>query len=201
MPKRPLRKYFADSGFTDVVKPGGRSYTLRYGKVMVEAIVAKIQPLEVRCKVKTKTSLNHVTDALSNIVDRQLQNQAVIMSNDASRRQAATRRDARSMASAGTKLQGNAADEYDTSQSAKTAEVKADRNRRYDNSVSLVATKVTRNGTAPKGSKARRRKAFMVSATARPSSRSSNNPQTVTLSMPREKTPTQPLRLPPLHWR
>ena len=42
IPKRPLRKYVVDSGFTDVVKTGGRSFMLRHGKVLVEAIAAKI---------------------------------------------------------------------------------------------------------------------------------------------------------------
>ena len=37
MQKRALRKYLADSGLTDV-KPGGRQYTLKHGKVLVEAI-------------------------------------------------------------------------------------------------------------------------------------------------------------------
>ena len=40
MQKRAVRKYLADSGLTDVVKPGGRQYTLKYGKVLVEAISA-----------------------------------------------------------------------------------------------------------------------------------------------------------------
>ena len=30
MRKRALRKYLADSGLTDVVKPGGRQYTLKH---------------------------------------------------------------------------------------------------------------------------------------------------------------------------
>ena len=38
MQKRALRKYLADSGLTDVVKPGGRQYTLKHVKVLVEAI-------------------------------------------------------------------------------------------------------------------------------------------------------------------
>ena len=57
----------------------------------------------------------------------------MIEANDAARRQTAEQRDARSVVAAGTKLQGNAADEHDASQSAKTAGVKAERNRRYDN--------------------------------------------------------------------
>ena len=53
MHKRALRKYLADSGLTDVVKPGGRQYTLKHGKVLVEAIAAGIEPLEFRRKVKS----------------------------------------------------------------------------------------------------------------------------------------------------
>ena len=50
MKKRALRKYLADSGLTDVVKPGGRQYTLKHGKVLVEAISAGIEPLAARWK-------------------------------------------------------------------------------------------------------------------------------------------------------
>ena len=46
MQKRALRKYLADSGLTDVVKPSGRKYTLKHGRVLVEAIAAGIEPLE-----------------------------------------------------------------------------------------------------------------------------------------------------------
>ena len=52
MQKRPLRKYLADSGLKDVVKPGGRQYTLKHGKVLLEVISAGIMPLEVRRKVE-----------------------------------------------------------------------------------------------------------------------------------------------------
>ena len=45
------------------------------------------------------------------------------------------------MAAAETKLQGNAADKHDASQSAKTDGVKADRNRRYDNNECLICGK------------------------------------------------------------
>ena len=38
MEKRALRKYLADSGLTDVVKPGGRQYTRKHGKVLAESI-------------------------------------------------------------------------------------------------------------------------------------------------------------------
>ena len=49
--KSALRKYLADSGLTDVEKPGGRQYTLKHGKVLVEAISAGVEPLEFRRKV------------------------------------------------------------------------------------------------------------------------------------------------------
>ena len=35
MQKRALRKYHAHSGLTEVVKPDGRQYTLKHGKVLV----------------------------------------------------------------------------------------------------------------------------------------------------------------------
>ena len=60
MHKRALRKYLADSGLTDVVKPGGRLYTLKHGKVLVEAIAAGIEPLEFRCKVEREMRFNLV---------------------------------------------------------------------------------------------------------------------------------------------
>ena len=53
--------------------------------------------------------------------------------NDAARRQRATQRDARSIAAAGTKLQGNAADKHDGGQHTETAGVKAERNCQYEN--------------------------------------------------------------------
>ena len=46
--KGALRKYLADSGFTEVVRPDGQQYTLRRGKVLVEAIAARIESLEFR---------------------------------------------------------------------------------------------------------------------------------------------------------
>ena len=45
MQKRTLRKYLADNGFTDVVRPDGRQYTLKHAKVLVETIAAGIEPL------------------------------------------------------------------------------------------------------------------------------------------------------------
>ena len=52
MQKRALRKYLADSGLTEVVRPDGRQCTLKHGKVLVEAIAAGIEPLEFRRKVE-----------------------------------------------------------------------------------------------------------------------------------------------------
>ena len=63
------------------------------------------------------------------------------MTNDESRRQTATRRDAKSVAAATTKPQGNSADKLDGSQSAKTAGVKAERNRWYENNECFVCGK------------------------------------------------------------
>ena len=70
MQKRALRKYLADSGLTDVVKPGGRQYTLKHGKVLVEAISTGIESLEVRPKMEREMRFNlvvHDPDALFNI--------------------------------------------------------------------------------------------------------------------------------------
>ena len=144
MPCDALRKYLADIGLTDVVKPGGWQYTLKHGKVLVEAISAEIETLEFRRMVEREMRFNvvvHDPDALFNIIDQQRRDQAVIEANDAARRQTATRRDARSVAAAGTKLQGNVADKHDGSQSAKTAGVKAGRNRRYENNECFVCGK------------------------------------------------------------
>ena len=91
------------------------------GKVLVGGIPAGIEPLEVRRKVERETRFNlvvHDPDALFNIIEQQRRSQAVIEANDATRRQTATRRDARSVAAAGTKLQGNAADKHNGSQRA-----------------------------------------------------------------------------------
>ena len=62
----------------------------------------------------------------------------MIEANDAARRQTAKWRDARSVAAAEIKLQGNAAGKHDASQSARTAGVKAERNCRYDNNECFV---------------------------------------------------------------
>ena len=90
MQDRALRKYFVDSGLTDVVKPGGRQYTLKHGKVMVEVMAAGIEALEFRSENGKEIRFNllmHDHDALFNIIDQQRQDQAVIEANDAARRQ------------------------------------------------------------------------------------------------------------------
>ena len=72
--KRALRKYVADSGLTEAVKPDVRDYTLRHGKVLVEAKAAEIEPLEFRRKVESKRRFVFVTDdpcALFNIIAKQ----------------------------------------------------------------------------------------------------------------------------------
>ena len=142
MQKRALRKYLADSGLTEVVKPDGQQYTLKHGKVLVEAIAAGIEPLEFRRKVKKKMRVDlatHDPDALFNIIAKQQRDQAVIEANDAERRQTAKRRDARSVAAAGTKPPGSTADGHDSRERAKAAGVKAGRNRRYDNKCFVCA--------------------------------------------------------------
>ena len=56
MQKRALRKYPADSGLTEVVRPDGRPYTLKRDKVLVEARAAGIEPLGFRRKTLTRCS-------------------------------------------------------------------------------------------------------------------------------------------------
>ena len=55
----------------------------------------------------------HDPDTLFNIIEKQRRDQALIEGNDAARRQTSKRHDVRSVAAAGTKLQGSAADEHD----------------------------------------------------------------------------------------
>ena len=137
MPKCALPKYLADSGLTEVVRPDGQQYTLKHGKVLVEAIAAGIEPLESRRKVEKKVRVDLVTHdpgALFNIIAKQRRDQVVIESSDAERRQTAKRRDSRLMAAADTKPHaGTAVDEHDSRKNAKAAGVKAERSRRYDN--------------------------------------------------------------------
>ena len=81
MPKRSPRKYLAGSGLTEVVRPDGRQYTLKHGKVLVEAIAAGIEPLEFRRKVDKNMRFDLVThepDALINSIAKQQRDQAVV---------------------------------------------------------------------------------------------------------------------------
>ena len=137
-------------------------------------------------------------DALFNIISKQQRDQAVVEANDAERRQTAKRRDARSMAAAGTKPRGSAADGYDSRESAKAAGVRAERNRRYDNNECFcVASNITNSGTAPKASRVRRGKASMAKTTASPPY-SSSTPHEVLPCIPGARQQGWPLRLPPL---
>ena len=91
--KRALRKYLADSGLTDVVKPGGRQYTLKHGKVLVGAIAARIEPLELHRKVEKDMRFDlvvHDPDTRFNIIDQPRRDQALIEANDGSHRQTQT---------------------------------------------------------------------------------------------------------------
>ena len=68
--KVALRKYLADGGLVDVVKPDGHQYALRHGKVPVKAIAARIEPLEFCRKVERNMRFNlvvHDPNALFNI--------------------------------------------------------------------------------------------------------------------------------------
>ena len=85
--------------------------------------------------------VTHDPDALFNKIAKQQRDQAASEANDAERRQTAKRRDARSMAAAGTTPHGKAADEHDSRENTKAACVKAERNRRYDNNECFVCGK------------------------------------------------------------
>ena len=144
--KRTLGKNLADSGLTEVVKLDGRQYTLKHGKGLVETIAAGIGPLELRRKMERKTRFDldtHDPDALFSIITKQQQEQAVIEANNAALRQTAKRCDARSVAAAGIKPQGSAADEHGSHKSAEAASsVKAEWNdRRYGNHEYFVCGK------------------------------------------------------------
>ena len=71
MQKRALRKYLADSGLTEVVRRDGRQYTIKHGKVLIEAIAARIEPHEFSRKVEKNMHFDLVThdpDTLFNII-------------------------------------------------------------------------------------------------------------------------------------
>ena len=142
--KRVLRKYLANSRLTEVVRSDGRQYTLKHGKVLVEATAAGVEPFEFRRKEEKMMRFDlviHYPDALFNNVAKQQRDQAVIEANDAERRQTAKRRDARSMAASRTKSHISSADKHDSRENTKAAGLKAERNRRYDNNESFVCGK------------------------------------------------------------
>ena len=145
MQKRALLKHLADNGLMEVVKPDSRQYTRKHGKVLVEAIAARIKPLEFCRKVKKNMRFDlttHDPDASFNIIAKQQRDHAGIEDNDAERPQTSKRRDARSVTASGNKPQGSVADEHDSRETPKAAGVKAERNRRYDNIECLVCGKL-----------------------------------------------------------
>ena len=81
---------------TEVVKPDGRQYTLKHGKVLVEAIAAGIEPLEFRRNVEKNMRfdlLTHDPGALFSIIAKQQRDLAIFETNNAVRRQTAKRRE------------------------------------------------------------------------------------------------------------
>ena len=202
MKTRVLRKYLADSGLTDVVKPNGRQYTLKHGKVLVEAIAAGIEPLKFRRKVERKMRFDLLTydsDELFSIIAKQQRDQAVIDANDAARRKRQS-----GMTPGQRLLRGPCRREVLLTStihaSAKDAGVKVEQNHlgTPKTRVLYVASKVTSSEAASKANRVRKGKASMARAMARPpSSSSSNSLQAVPLSIPGERPPAWPLRLPP----
>ena len=160
MQERTLRKCLADSGLTDVVKPSGRQYRLKHGKVLVEIIAAKIEPPELRRKVEREMRFNIVVDgsnALFNIIEEQQPDQAVIEAHDAARRQTAKRRDSTTVPAAETKLQGMLLTNRTQARLPRSLGLmQGGAVGTIITSVSFVESKVTSNGTAPKASRARR---------------------------------------------
>ena len=73
-PKGALRKYLADSVLVEVVQPDGRQYTLKHGKVLVEAIAAGIELPVFRRKVEREMRFDLVTqdpDAWFSLISKQ----------------------------------------------------------------------------------------------------------------------------------
>lgn len=72
---------------------GGRQYTLKHSKVQVEAIAARIEPLELHRKVEKDMRFDlvvHDPDTRFNIIDQPRRDQALIEANDGSHRQTQT---------------------------------------------------------------------------------------------------------------
>ena len=94
-----------------------------------------MEPLEFRPKVDREVRFDvamRYPDALLDRNARQERNQAVFEANDAVRWQVAKRRNAKSVAAAGTKPQIIAAEEYNSLKSANVAGVEAEQIRGYD---------------------------------------------------------------------
>ena len=189
-----------DSGLTEVVKPDGRQYTLKHGKVLVEAIVAGIEPLELRRKMGKNMRFDLVTpylDEFFSVIAKQQRDQAVIEASDPVCRQTAKRCDARSVAAAGIKPQGSAADEHDSRASAKATGVRAERNRRYVNNECFVCGKQGhKQRYCPRSRQNKEGKG--VHGHSHGQTPISSNPPTVPLSIPGARQPGRPLRLQPL---
>ena len=143
--------------------------------MLVKVIAAIIELLGFGRKVEKKMRFDlalHDHDALFNLVAKQKRGQDVMEANDASRRQKLKRRDARSVASAGTKPQGRGHDENEPRESSKAAGIYD--SCRYDNNECCgCGMQCYKQLHCPKASRVRRGKAFMAIATARPSSSSS----------------------------
>ena len=127
--------------------PNGWQFTLKHGNVLCSAIAACIEPLKFLRKVERKMRFDLVThdpDTLFNVIAKQQRGQAVFEADDVEGRKTAKRRDAMSVAVAGTTPQGSTADGHDSRESAKAASEKAERNRRYDNNECFVCGKQER---------------------------------------------------------
>ena len=144
MQKRALRNHLADSGLTEMVRPDGRRYTLKHGKVLVNAIAAGIEPLEFCREVENKMRFDLVTHdpgALSNGIAKQQRDQAVIEANGAARRQTAKWRDSRSRLLRGPSRREVLLTSTTHARMPRLPGVKAERNRRYDNNECFVCSK------------------------------------------------------------
>ena len=140
--------------------------------------------------------VTHDLDALFSIIAKQQRDQPVTKANDADRRQTAKRRDARSMAAASTKPHRSAADEHDSRENTKAADVKVERNRRYDNNQCFVCGKRgDKQWNCPQSQQGKAGKGPMTRFTARPLY-SSSSPHSVPLSIPGTRQLGWPLRLP-----
>lgn len=154
--KHALRKHFADSGLTNVVKPNSQDYRLKNGKVMEGVVAARVQLLTSSAEDKRKPRLyfrTHDSGALFSLTAKRQRGQAVIKANHAARRQTARRLDATLVRAATTKPGGSAASEKSTPEGANAALLEGERNRRHDNNECMcVACKSHATALTPKSS-------------------------------------------------